>query len=169
MNALKSILRLEAWEGMFNNIISPFLLIVMMMLVVSNVAGRYIFNIPVHGAMEITEFIMTAIVFFTLSYTQATKAHIRVELLFGLVSRRTRIIFDLITYIFGLLIFVLITWQTVLSFLDSWEILEETDGYIEFPIYPAKLTIPIGCFILCIRFLVDIIHALKQLKGKDGS
>ena len=169
MNALKGIFRLRSWEGVFNNILGSFLLITMMLLVATNVVLRYVFEIPLHGALEITEFIMVAIVYFTLSHTQAIKAHIRVELLHGAVSRRTSLIFDLIAYVFGLGIFILITWQTVMSFLDSWGILEETDGYIEFPIYPAKFTIPIGCFMLCIRFLVDIIDALKQLTGKDSS
>ena len=169
MDTLKAFFRLRSWEGVMNNGISSFLLIAMMLLVVANVAGRRIFNVPVHGALEITEFIMVAIVYFTFSHTQAIKSHIRVELLLGVMSRRTRLIFDLITYIFGFVIFVLITWQAVMCFLDSWGIREETDGYIAFPIYPAKFTIPIGCFILCIRFLVDIIDTLKQLTGKESS
>jgi len=167
MNALKFLFRLRSWEGMFNNGISSFLLIAMMMLVVSNVTGRYLFEHPVHGTIEITEFIMVAIVYFTLSHTQAIKSHIRVELLFGVLSRKAKLILDLVTYVFGLVIFALITWQGIMCFIDSWEILEETDGYIEFPIYPAKLTIPIGCFIFSLRFIADIIDAIKQLTGKD--
>ena len=167
MNAIKSIFRLRSWEGMFNNFVSAFLIMAMMLLVVTNVAGRYVLNITVHGTLEITEFIMVAVVYFSLAHTQAIKAHIRVELLFGIISRRTKIVFELITYVFGLAVFVLMTWQTGLSFLDSWEYLEETDGYISFPIYPAKLAIPIGCLFVCLRFVADIIDAIKQLAGKD--
>lgn len=168
MNVIKAVFRLRSWEGVFNNVVSAFLIMVMMLLVVTNVAGRYVFNITVHGALEITEFIMVGIVYFTMAHTQAIKAHIRVDLLVGLMPHRTRLIFDLITYVFGFAIFALITWQTGLSFLDSWEYLEETDGYINFPIYPAKFAIPIGCFMFCIRFFVDIVDVIKQLTGKDN-
>jgi TRAP-type C4-dicarboxylate transport system permease small subunit len=167
MNILRAFFRLRSWEEVFNNFISSFLLIAIMLLVVANVTGRYLFNSPVHGTMEITEFVMVAIVYFTFAHTQAIKSHIRVELLLGVLSRKARLIFDLITCVLGLVIFVLITWQGILCFIDSWEILEVTDGYIEFPIYPAKLTIPIGCFIFSLRFIVDIVDVIKQLTGKD--
>jgi TRAP-type C4-dicarboxylate transport system permease small subunit len=168
MNTLKAFFRLRSWEGLFNNFISSFLLIVMMLLVVTNVTGRYLFERPLHGTIEITEFIMVTIVYFTLSHTQAIKSHIRVEFLLGVMPRRMKIVFDLITYVFGLTIFALITWQGVLCFIDSWEIREMTDGYIEFPIYPAKLTIPVGCFIFSLRFIADIIDAIRHLLGKDS-
>lgn len=168
MSAIKSIFRLRSFEGFFNNIIASFLLLGIMLLVVSDVAGRYLFNKPVHGTLEITEFVMVAIVFFTLAHTQAIKAHIKVELLLERMPRKLRLILELITYLFGLVIFALITWQGYLSALDAWEVQEETDGLIPFPIFPAKLTIPIGCFLFCLRFSADIIDVIKELTRKDA-
>ena len=120
MNALKAVFRLRSWEGVFNNIISSFLLMVMMLLVVTNVAGRYLFDITVHGTLEITEFIMVAIVYFTFAHTQAVKAHIRVELLVGVLSRRMKIISDLVIYIFGLVFTHEGDAQAGASLFDRW-------------------------------------------------
>lgn len=168
MSAIKSIFRLRSFEGFFNNIIASILLLGIMLLVVCDVTGRYLFNKPVHGALEITEFVMVAIVFFTLAHTQAIKAHIKVELLLERMPRKLRLILELITYLFGLVIFALITWQGYLSALDAWEVQEETDGLIPFRIFPAKFTIPIGCFLLCLRFTADIVDVLRKLTRKDA-
>ena len=167
MNTVKAIFKLGWWERFFNNIVAPILLVAMMLLVVCDVGGRYLFNRPVHGTLEITEFIMVGLVFLTLAHTQAIKAHIQVELLIGLMSRRKKLILDLVTYLLGAGIFALIAWQNWLSFLDSWGIREQTDGYIPFPVYPAKLVVPIGCFLLTLRFIVDIMGAIKEMRRKD--
>lgn len=167
MRSLKAIFRLQSWERLFNNVIASILFVGMMLLVVSDVGGRYIFKRAVPGTLEITEFIMVALVYFTLAHTQAIKGHIKVEFLLALMSRTKRLILELITYLLGLMVFALVTWQVWMSFIDSWQIREETVGQIPFPIYPAKLTIPIGCFLLCLRFAVDLARVLKELTRKD--
>lgn len=168
MNVTKSIFSLRSLEGFFNNIIASILLVGMMLLVVCDVTGRYLFNRPVHGTMEITEFIMVAIVYLTLAHTQAIRGHIKVDLLLERMSRRMRLLLELITYLFGVVIFALIGWQGVMSAIEAWEFWEVTDGLIPFPTLPAKLTIPIGSFVFCLRFIIDILEALKELTRKES-
>lgn len=168
MSAMRSIFRLRSIERFLNNIFASILLIAMMLLVVCDVTGRYLFNRPLHGTMEITEFIMVAVVYFTLAHTQAIKAHIRVELLSERMPLRIRLLLELITYLVGMVIFVLITWQGVMSAIDAGEVWEITDGLIPFPTLPAKITIPMGSSLLCLRFLADIIDTAKGLTRKDA-
>jgi len=168
MNVTKSVFGLRSLEGFLNNVISAILLVGMMLLVVCDVTGRYLLNRPVHGTMEITEFIMVAVVFFTLAHTQAIRAHIKVELLLERMSRRVRLLLEAITYLFGMVIFALIGWQGVMSAIEAWEFWEVTDGLIPFPTLPAKLTIPIGCFVFCLRFIIDIVEAVRELTRKES-
>jgi len=167
---LRSIFKISPLEKFLNNIIGSIFLIGMMLMIVGDVTGRYLFNQPIHGTLEITEFVMVAMVYLTLAHTQAIKAHIKVELLIDRVGRNSRLILELITYFLGLTIFVFICWQGVMSAIDAWEIEEVTDGYIPFPTLPAKATIPIGSLILCIRFTVDMVTAIKELiTGKEAN
>jgi len=158
---------LQSIERFLNNILGAILLLGMMFLVVADVTGRYLFNRPVHGTMEITTFIMVGLVYFTLAHTQAIKAHIKVELVFERLSIRGKAILQFITCLIGMTIFALITWQGVRLALDAWKYKEYTDGLIPFPTFPAKLAIPVGCFIFCLRFIVDIISSLRSMTGKD--
>ena len=45
----------------------------MMLLTIFDVIGRYIFNLPITGAYEITEAMMVTVVFFFIGYAQAKK------------------------------------------------------------------------------------------------
>jgi TRAP-type C4-dicarboxylate transport system permease small subunit len=141
----------------------------MMILVTCDVVGRFIFNHPIHGVTEITEFLMVGMLYFTLAHTQAGKHNIKVEVLITHLSPRGKQITEFITYFFGLLLFALITWQGVRSAADAWAIGEITFGLVELPLFPAKVLVPIGSFILCLRFLTDIIEGWRNLKGEAAS
>jgi TRAP-type C4-dicarboxylate transport system permease small subunit len=42
-------------------------------------------------------------------------------------------------------------------------------GLVELPLFPAKVLVPIGSFFLCLRFLLDILEGLRNLKGSASS
>lgn len=140
----------------------------MMLLVTGDVLGRYLFNSPIHGTTEITEFMMVGLLYFTLAHTQALKAHIRVDMLVSLFSPRARLICEEITYFLGFILFALITWQSLVSAIQAWKIGETTFGLILFPLFPAKVLIPIGCFIVCLRLILDFFHGLRNLKKTES-
>jgi TRAP-type C4-dicarboxylate transport system permease small subunit len=133
------------------------------------VIGRFLFNRPIHGVTEITEFFMVSLLYFTLPYTQALKAHINVEIFTLHYSPRNRLVSGVLTYFLGLFVFALITWQGIKSAADAWKIQEVTFGLLELPLFPAKILVPIGSFFLCSRFVLDIVEGLRKLAQKDFS
>lgn len=157
---------LQNIERFLNHVAGSMILIGMMLLVTSDVIARFLFNRPIHGVTEITEFMMVGLLYFTLAHTQARKAHINVEILTSRLSPRARLVPEVITYFLGLLVFALITWQGVKSAADAWKIQEVTFGLIELPLFPAKVLVPIGSFVLCLRFILDILEGLKSLLQK---
>ena len=166
---MKSSFGLPTIERFLNNVIGAILVLGMMLLIVADVTGRYLFNRPVQGTMELTVFIMVGMVFLTIGYTQAIKAHINIEILTERMSFRMRKVFELIAWLLGLGVYSLIAWQGVNLALESWKYHEYTDGLIPFPTLPAKLTVPIGSILLCLRFILDIVNILKDLKGNGSS
>jgi len=106
--------------------------------------------------------------YFALAHTQALKAHIRVDMLVSLFSPRARLICEEITYFLGFILFALITWQSLVSAIQAWKIGETTFGLILFPLFPAKVLIPIGCFIVCLRLILDFFHGLRKLRKTES-
>ena len=141
---------------------------VMMLMVTADVLGRFFFSTQIQGTTELTEFMMVALLYLSLSHTQALKGHINVDIFLSYFKKRTRLVFDLITYLLGLVLFALITWQGTLAAIKAWTFWETTFGVILFPLFPAKVLVPLGSFLLCLRYLLDIKEAIKTLGHKES-
>ena len=151
-------------ERLLNDYVAGFILVGMMLLVCCDVAGRYILNQPVHGTMEITSFLMVALVYFSLARTQSVKGHIHIDMLTMRLSTRTQLRLTLLSNLLGIVLFGLICWQGLLSAADAWKFGEVTEGLIPFPISPAKSVIPVGCALFVLRLSVGCLEALQALK-----
>ena len=46
-----------------------------------DVVGRYVFNSPITGVFEITEYLVLILIFSFIGYTQSQKSHVAVDLL----------------------------------------------------------------------------------------
>ena len=80
----------------------------MMLLTTCDVIGRYIFNRPITGAYEISEAMMVTVVFFFVGYTQATNAHVAVDLIVKVLPGKLKLVIEIITQILSFLMILLI-------------------------------------------------------------
>lgn len=160
----RGFLAVEKWL----NGLSAAVLVGMMLLVTTNVAGRYLLNHPILGTLEITEFSMVVAIYMALSFTQLLKAHINITLMTTMLSPRKALACNLMTYVIGFIFFALVVWQGTRMTLESYKLGEVTFGTIEMLEWPFKLFVPFGSLIICIRFLIDAAEAGKQLLGEGG-
>ncbi len=75
-----------------------------MLLDTFDVIGRYLFNHPIIGTMEISTILMAAMILLGLGYTQSQKANIRIEILVSRYPPRVKAIdriFVLFIHILG--------------------------------------------------------------------
>lgn len=133
----------------------------MMLLTIFDVIGRYIFNLPITGAFEITEAMMVTIVFFFIAYAQAKKSHVAVDLVVNLLPKKLRVLIDIITHTLSLLMMVLIAWMSILRWLELVRIKEYT-AILHIPVSPFLLILALGCFVLCIELVKDMLKLLKD-------
>lgn len=152
------------WEKLLSHIFGGTILIVMMVLISTDVLGRYMFNFPLQGTNELVEFLMVGLFYFTVSHAQALRTHIRVEFLLAYLSPRLRIKLDIFSHLLGALIFALIAWQSGRAALQAWELGETTFGVILFPLFPSKILVPLGSLLFCLRLGKDIWDDWHKLK-----
>lgn len=150
-----------AAERYFNTS-AAILIVALMLMVVSDVIGRYVFNNPLTGTLEVTELFVVGIVYAALAYTQFLKAHISVDLLVIHYGPGKRLTAETITLLILLAFFALLVWQGSRMAWDSWQIREISVGP-PIPIYPGKVIVPIGSFLICIRLIIQIAENLKAL------
>jgi TRAP-type transport system small permease protein len=91
--------------------LSGALLVGLMVLTVVNIVGRWLFDTPLPGAVELTEIGMVAIVFLGLAYAQVRGDHIRVDLLYEQLGARGRKVLNLFAALVSFATVAFMTWR----------------------------------------------------------
>jgi len=153
-----NIRHIEDWM----NLASVFIIMFLMFFATTEIVGRYIFNTPVPGHVEIVELIMAGVVFFGIAYTQRVGGHVRMELFVTRVLKgRAYHIAEAITVTLSLFVYIFILIYTFKTALFCFHIGDNT-AYLYWPTWPSKFAVPLGSFFLCIRFLIEIIQHVAQ-------
>ena len=125
---------------------------------------RYIMEEPLPAIFQLTEFMMVGVVYLGIAYVQSLKEHIKIEMATSWLPQKSQDILDIFGYAVGLVLFVMMTWQSGRLAWEAWVTQDYTMGIIHFPLWPAKSIIPLGCGLLCIRLLLDIFLDIQKLR-----
>lgn len=136
--------------------------LLIMISVVADVSGRFFFNRPIHGATELSELLLVAMVFFGLAATQQNRQNYAIDMIARHLPARLQTLLDLFGYLFCLAVSVTLAWFSSRQALDSFARGEAGFGIVPFPIWPARFILATGLWLLALQFLFD---ALRLLAG----
>jgi TRAP-type C4-dicarboxylate transport system permease small subunit len=139
----------------------------MICVTVVDVGGRYLFNAPILGAFEITQFLVLVIVFSFLGYAQAKKSHVTVDLFFERFPPKAKTVISIFNYFVGIFIFLIIAWMGFEKAVESFRTGEKPLN-LGIPNFPFVFFLSFGAAIVCVEFLRDIIKELKKTDGKKN-
>ncbi|MFC1867067.1 TRAP transporter small permease [Thermodesulfobacteriota bacterium] len=160
-------IRLSTIEDLFTIIAAASILFIML-ISVANVFGRYLFNYPVPGTVEIAAVLLVFIIFLGISGVQRSEDHIGMDTLLDLVKKKKSSYYHALQafhFFISFLILGLIGCYFIPSMMESVEMHEWTNGPLFIPIWPFKLSIIIGCTLMCIRLFLQIIQHLRVALG----
>ena len=150
------------------NYLGLLVLFLMMLLVAFDVLGRYIFNSPFKGTFDSIEMMMVVVVFCGLAYCTMEEAHVRVDVILGRLSQRTRAILNTITFVPSVFIVALITWRLGER---SWSVLQDLPGpataTIHIPHWPLILLATVGAFLFLLELIVYLVRSVKQVRKTE--
>lgn len=129
----------------------------MMLLVVFNALGRFVFNAPIDGSLEITESMLTIVIFMSLALTQFEGGHIHVVLLLKNFSAFWKRVASTGAMALGSVFFAWSSYASWTFAMKSVAMDEHEWGAIQFPLYPIKLALFLGLALLTIQFVIDTI------------
>jgi TRAP-type mannitol/chloroaromatic compound transport system permease small subunit len=142
--------------------------LILTIVVLYEVLARYIFNSPTIWAFDTAMMFYSMVFLFGGAFVLYEKKHIRVDVLFNLLSTRTRAIIDVVFYLVFFFPFVVaVIWQGGESAYISWLAREisNTSQWGE-PIYPLKFMIPLGFFLLFLQGISELILTIKSIRGR---
>lgn len=130
-----------------------------------NATSRYLFSESSNGWLEIQWYLFAGMVMLGGPYTLKMNEHVRVDLVYGMASERTRIWIDIIGGILFLLpICLILTYFTWPWFVDSWRINEASSNAGGLVRWPVKLVLPIGFALMALQGISEIIKRIAALE-----
>ena len=131
-----------------------------------NATVRYLFSYSTNGLLEIQWYLFGAVVLLGASYTLKRNEHVRVDLVYMMLSDRGRLWVDSIGFIVILIPAGLyLTWLSFPFFWQAYvsdEVSQNAGGLI---LWPAKLLLPLGFFLLTLQGASELIKRVAALHG----
>ena len=136
-----------------------FFLLILMLLVVVHVAGRYLLNRPVPGAVELIEFLMTFVVFLGFGYCALRRGNVSVDVIVGLLPQRVQEAIDAATCLLSIGMVTLIAWQGVVQ-MQSLRESGHMSGVLHIPHFPFLIVLVAGYAAFDLVLLVNFFEHL---------
>jgi len=157
---------ISEWSGK----LVSFLLLPLIAFIMYDVLMRYVFNRPTDWAHELSYLMFGTIWIIGGAYALVKGSHVKMEVIYNRLPLRRRAIIDLITApLFFVFIGILLwkgwdlAWSSVLR-------LEHSNSFWSPPLYPVKMMIPLGAFLLLLQGVVRFIRdAIIATTGREAA
>jgi TRAP-type mannitol/chloroaromatic compound transport system permease small subunit len=165
MSVLLGLSRAIDWVNAQFGVIANWLVLFACLISAGNAASRYLFSISSNGWLEIQWYMFGGMVLLGAPYTLKMNEHVRVDLVYGLVSERTRIWIDIIGgFLFLLPICVILIYFTWPWFVQSWASNEASSNAGGLVRWPVKLLLPLGFALMALQGVSEIIKRIAALE-----
>ncbi|MBN1832422.1 MAG: TRAP transporter small permease [Deltaproteobacteria bacterium] len=136
-------------------------IVAIMVIVCLNVLGRDLFGVPLDGTVDMVSLLGAFVIAGAIAHTQVLKGHIRITLFIELLPRPIRTILACLIDFVGMVLFGIISWQTILFAIGTHEI-GELSEVLKIPITPFAVMVSVGCMALTLVLLTDLISLFSK-------
>jgi TRAP-type mannitol/chloroaromatic compound transport system permease small subunit len=146
-------------------IVANWLVLLAAVISAGNAASRYLFSESSNGWLEIQWYMFAGMVLLGAPYTLKMNEHVRVDLVYGMVSERTQIWIDIVGGVLFLLpICIILTYFTWPWFVESWLQNEQSSNAGGLIRWPVKLLLPLGFCMMAVQGISEIIKRIAALE-----
>ncbi len=142
-------------------------LLLAVLICAGNASVRYALNMSSNAWLEIQWYLYGAVFFLGASYTLRRNEHVRIDVVAGRLSKRAQVWIDIFGFLFFLLPVTLLILYYAIPYatlsIDNQEYSSNSGGLI---VWPAKLLIPVGFFLLALQGFSELIKRIGYLLGK---
>jgi TRAP-type mannitol/chloroaromatic compound transport system permease small subunit len=155
---------IDALNGKFG-VIANWLVLIACLISAGNAFSRYLISASSNAWLEIQWYLFAAMVLLGAPYTLKMNEHVRVDLVYGMISERARLWIDIICgFLFLLPFCVIMIYFTWPWFVESWEIGETSSNAGGLVRWPVKLMLPIGFALMLLQGISEIIKRIAALE-----
>jgi TRAP-type C4-dicarboxylate transport system permease small subunit len=137
-------------------------LIPLMIITAGDVVSRDVFNHPISGTVELSQYMLAVFILLGLAYAQQIKAHVAVSLITSRLPRYAQLILSIIATLLSLSISGILVWQGWVIGIGE----KTVSDMLRVPQYPFRLIVAVAAFLMCLELVVDLGDSLTKLVGK---
>lgn len=158
-------------DGMNEGIgrIFAWIIVLLMLITVYDVAMRQIFALPTLWAFDVSKQLYALHFLIVGGFGLLHGSHVSVDILHERLAPRTQAVVDVISYlIFFFPFLAMLAWESWDFAARSWASGETTWGVIALPIYPIKTVIVIAAVLLLLQGIAEFARRAAAISDRDG-
>jgi TRAP-type C4-dicarboxylate transport system permease small subunit len=124
----------------------------------AEVLMRYAFNAPIPGHLEGSELLMPIIVFLAISYTQATRGHVGMDLVLDMLAPRAKRYATMGTLLISIFVCAVLSYFSFKNTIQLWNYDDVTMSPPYFKTWPSSAAIALGYLLISIRMYVQTLN-----------
>lgn len=151
-----------------------FLLVGMMGAICYEVTARYFFNRPTVWSFDVNTYLLCIYSMLGAGFTLLRNGHVNVDIVFGRFPYRVKAILNCVTSFFFFIFVIAVIWMGCQMAYKSFVYQETAGSILDWPLYPTKIMVPIGGFLLLlqgvVKFAGDLVTAVtgKEPEASEG-
>jgi TRAP-type mannitol/chloroaromatic compound transport system permease small subunit len=166
MKALLSLSRLIDTATEHIGRIVYWLVLAAVLISAANASIRFAFSISSNAWLELQWYLFSAVFLLCAGYTLLHNQHVRIDVVTGHLSPQGRAWIDILGTLFFLLpmaiLLMVLSWPIFVDTYVHHEVSTNAGGLI---IWPARLLVPVGFFLLIMQGLSELIKRIAFLRG----
>ena len=167
MNALLAVSRaIDAVSERIGRLVY-WLILAVVLISAANATIRKAFNYSSNAYLEIQWYMFSVIFLFGAGYVLLRNEHVRIDIIQGRLSARTQNwidVFGLVFFLFPMAFVIMyFSWPLFMDSFTRNEVSTNAGGLV---IWPARLMVPIGFFLLILQGASELIKRIAFLRGK---
>ncbi len=134
------------------------------------VVARYLFRSPTVWVHETSAMVFGTFIIIGGAYAACRGGHVNMDVVYGLFAPRVRALLDVLTFFVALAFVGVLVWKGGEAAWRSLKMLEHASTQWGPPIFPFRITLPLGASLLLLQLLAKFIRDLTVLiTGKEPS
>ena len=132
-------------------------IVIMMLITVVHAVGRYAFDQPIKGLVDLSSYLLVLSAFLVGAYTMAVKGHIAMGIFVDRLSQKPRMIIEGLGYIICLAISTLAAWQAVVRGNYMLDVMQSSP-VLHIPNYPFVYFVAVGWAIFALAVIMQLVN-----------
>lgn len=164
MKLLRVMIRVAESLAMIAFWVGAICIIILFLLMFGDIAGRFLFNKPIQGTAEISEYLLVSIAFLSLGYGQLKGAHVSMEAVFEIFPKKMQMGLTLFVLIVAICFFSIICVQIGERARLDWVskvLLPSTS--VRLPVWYTSFIASTGCGILVMSLFVQLMKNVVDM------